>query len=426
MGNKSLETKAKEVLKDKQEEIIKFFNEHAFNLDDKSNNNNAIYNNDLPLIKKYFPSQNKYNIYLEIFNMPALFKENKGFIFTINKIAIYCFTFKAKYEQENLTKEEFNNRFKEFLNAILEVNDQKINDLLNENIIKDDLIKLKQGLEKLYQYFGPDTVENYYKEIIGTGVLAGTVAGTFYGFISGFSLCSIGISAGVGCLSGLALGIFVGYMGYFIYETIQKYKMEKNIINNRKCIQTFFDKIQDFKVDKLIGHNLLVLALNIKNENINEITIFPHNLDKINSLICPIIGPNAEPSSNSLLYYTYLDATEFYILKYSDKINHESYYEIVEHLKEDFKNLEKLNSLTVEEIRYFIEKERRNTFKTNNYENAISTNSTNGYTLQNYTNNYINTNSTNNNINSNSPKTQLFNSYRGKKSYENCLQEVCN
>lgn len=143
MGNKTLRAKAEEVLKDKEKEIIEFFNAHDLN----KINNTTIYNNDFPLIKKYYPSQNSHKIYLEIFNIPALFKENKGFIFTINKLAIYIFIFKEKYENKNITKKVINEKFEEFLKAILEVKVQKINEILNDNINEEDLINLKQGIE---------------------------------------------------------------------------------------------------------------------------------------------------------------------------------------------------------------------------------------------------------------------------------------
>ena len=371
MGNKTLEAKAKEVLKDKEKEIIYFFNSQDLN----KANNTDIYNNDLPLIKKYYPSQNRHNIYLEIFNIPALFKENKGFLFTINKLSIYIFKFKEKYEKENITKKAINEKFEEFLKAILEVKVQEINEILNDSINKEDLINLKQGIEKLYQYFGPDTVKNYYGEILGFGGLVGTMAGALEGFLSGFSLSGIGVLASAGFMVGLGLSIIIGVIGYCIYDYIKKKNENNNILNNAKCIYNFFKKIQEFKVEDLKGKNLLILALN-NDENKREIAIFPYNLDKIDSLICPIIGPNADPSSNSFMYTTYLDATEFFINKYLDKIKRENYYTIRKNLIKDFEHLKKLN---VAEIRYLIDiksdNESGNSIGTYRSTNTIETNS---------------------------------------------------
>ena len=314
MGNKTLRAKAEEVLKDKEKEIIEFFNAHDLN----KINNTTIYNNDFPLIKKYYPSQNSHKIYLEIFNIPALFKENKGFIFTINKLAIYIFIFKEKYENKNITKKVINEKFEEFLKAILEVKVQKINEILNDNINEEDLINLKQGIEKLYQYFGFDTVKIYYGKIIGIDVGVCTVnamAGALYAFLSGFSASLIGISAAAGFATGIGISIIIGFVGYFIYDYyIKKPNDNKNILNNAECINTFFKDIKDFKVKNLEGKNLLILALN-NDANKREISIFPYNLNGISS-ICPIIGDNAEPSSNSFKYTTYLEATEFFIKKY--------------------------------------------------------------------------------------------------------------
>jgi len=359
MGNKSLEQKVKNVLKDKEEEIIKFFNDHTFK-----------YNINLALIKKYLPYQNKENIYLEIFNIPALFQEKNGFIFTINKISIYFFKFKIKCEQEKITNEEFNNKFEEFLKSILEANKDEMQKLLNENIDKDDLIKLKQGMDKLYQFFGPDAVKKYYKLIVGdvvAGALGGTMVGALYGFLSGFSLSAIGISSAVGLGGGLGIAILAGFVGYYIYDYIQKKKKEENIIKNAECLSSFIEKIKDYKVDDFIGFNLLVLGLNIDNKKVIEITMIRHNLDQINSSICPIIGPNAEPSSNAIYYYTYLDAVEYYIGKYSEKIKSDSNYEIEKSLKDDFVNLK--NS-SVSEIRLLIDKGRHKPYP--NYSNEFT------------------------------------------------------
>lgn len=369
MGNKTLEAKAKEVLKDKEKEIIDFYNSYDLT---KVNNNNKLNKNnlDLPLIKKYVPSQNRHKIYLEIFNIPALFKENYGFIFTINKLSIYIFKFKEKYEKEPNTKEAINKKFEEFLQAILEVEVEKINEILNDGISKEDLIKLKQGIEKLYQYFGPETVNMYYKKIVGVVAgLTGTMAGALYCFLSGFSLSGIGISAVLGCVSFISLSIFIGVVGFFIYEWITK-KDEKNILNNAICIDNFFKEIKEFKVESLNGKNLLVLALN-NDINKRDFLLLPYNLPVIDS-ICPIIGTYAEPSSNSYIYYTYLDATEFFIDKYLKKIKEEDYYQIGQHLIKDFEDLKKLN---VAEIRYLIDKERRK-MKSNSVEKNISNNIT--------------------------------------------------
>lgn len=369
MGNKTLEAKAKEVLKDKEKEIIDFYNSYDLT---KVNNNNKLNKNnlDLPLIKKYVPSQNRHKIYLEIFNIPALFKENYGFIFTINKLSIYIFKFKEKYEKEPNTKEAINKKFEEFLQAILEVEVEKINEILNDGISKEDLIKLKQGIEKLYQYFGPETVNMYYKKIVGVVAgLTGTMAGALYCFLSGFSLSGIGISAVLGCVSFISLSIFIGVVGFFIYEWITK-KDEKNILNNAICIDNFFKEIKEFKVESLNGKNLLVLALN-NDINKRDLLLLPYNLPVIDS-ICPIIGTYAEPSSNSYIYYTYLDATEFFIDKYLKKIKEEDYYQIGQHLIKDFEDLKKLN---VAEIRYLIDKERRK-MKSNSVEKNISNNIT--------------------------------------------------
>ena len=363
MGNKSLKEKIEKVLKDKQEEIIKYFNDHTF-----------IYNQNLALIKKYLPYQNKENIYLEIFNIPALFQEKNGFIFTINKISIYFFKFKIKCDQEKLTNEKFNNKFEVFLKSILEANKDEMKKLLNESIDKDDLIKLKQGMDKLYQFFGPDAVKKYYKSIGGAGALGGTMAGAIYGFLSGFSLSALGISSAVGLVGGLGIAVFAGIVGYFIYDYIQEKKREKNIIKSAECLSSFIEEIKNYKVNDFIGYNLIVLGLNIDNKKEIEIAMIPHNLDQINSSVCPRIGPYAEPSSNAIYYYTYLDAVEYYIDKYSTKIKNDSNYEIVKSLKDDFENLK---SSSVAQIRLLIDKGRHKLDP-------------------NYSNEYINTDSTRN------------------------------
>jgi len=374
MGNKTLEAKAKEVLKDQEKEIIEFFNAHDLN----KVNNTTIYNNDFPLIKKYYPSQNRHKIYLEIFNIPALFKENKGFIFTINKLAIYIFKFKEKYENKNITKKVINEKFEEFLKAILEVKVQKIKEILDDNISEVDLINLKQGIEKLYQYFGFDTVKIYYSKIIGIDIgvgLANSMVGALTAFLSGFSVSSIGIIAAAGFFAGIGISIAIGFVAYFIYDYyIKKPNDKNNILNNAECINKFFKEIKEFKVENLEGKNLLILALN-NDANNREISIFSYNLNEISS-ICPIIGDNAEPSSNSFIYTTYLKATEFFIKKYKDRIQRENCIQKKKNIIKDFEDLKKLS---VAQIKYLIEQANTdntdNTDNTNNTNNTINTNS---------------------------------------------------
>ena len=132
-----IKVKVENILKEKEQEIITFFN--MYQQESKKPNNMEILTADNPIIKTYNPSENKYNIYMEIFNMPALFKLDNGFFIIINKISILFDLFFTKINEKPLSEKEINDKFIEFYQSMLEANTKKIKDFIKEDIAEDEL-----------------------------------------------------------------------------------------------------------------------------------------------------------------------------------------------------------------------------------------------------------------------------------------------
>ena len=128
-----IKVKVENILKEKEQEIITFFNKYQQE-SSKKPNNMEILTSDNPIIKTYNPSENKYNLYMEIFNMPALFRLDNGFSIIINKISILFDLFFKKINEESLSEKEINDKFTEFYQSMLEANTKKIKDFIKEDI----------------------------------------------------------------------------------------------------------------------------------------------------------------------------------------------------------------------------------------------------------------------------------------------------
>ena len=111
-----------------------------------------------------------------------------------------------------------------------------------------------------------------------------------------------------------SLFIITGFAGYLIHKHIKNNHIQ-DVKNNVHKIQDFYDKIQSFLSEgadyfcKDGEKNLFVIAYEKDRNNfVKEICLFPYYLNGLRDSVCPTLGNNALPGSNTEYYRTLLDA----------------------------------------------------------------------------------------------------------------------
>ena len=315
--NQILKNQAREILEEKRQEIMEYFNTKGTFQKPIANDNTL--NPDKALVKIYYPNENRHKLHLKIYNIPGIFRSGDGLFEMIGETLMIFQLFFNKYENID-DKEQYKERFNEFFDALTQADSAKINELIQLNINECDLIKKKRGLEFLMEIFGVENVKNYYLgTFIGCGLGLGSV------FIGGTAISVVtGSTIYVGPAIGFVAIILIA--GYFIYKHYKNKNYEK-AKNNIYRIQDFCDKIQNFLsggIDYFCqggDKNLFVIAYKKNNNNIvEEICMFPYYMRGLWGNTCPIIGNNANQNTNEDYYRTILDACKYYLDEYSPRI----------------------------------------------------------------------------------------------------------
>ena len=327
-GDTSLKLKenAMKFLKKKENELIAFFNSPGA----KSSKPNDFQNPDRPMLKIYLPNENENNMHLYIYNIPGLLKKDGLFQKLGETLMIFQLLFK-NYRDKNNYEQNFDMLF----DAILEVDSAKINEMIQLDISRLNLLRIKQGLETIMEIFGTENVKYYYKITFGTSAsIGGTALVSLIGLGIGSALTATAAATTVGIL------IIIGICGYFIYRKIKNNNIN-NVKQNYQKIDDFYQKVQDFiskgatnfceddkdnnnynHIEKQLNDkNLFIIAFEKgRNGLIKDICLFPYLIDKLNSINCPRIGPHANLGSNGDYYYTLLEACKSYVKYYAGKI----------------------------------------------------------------------------------------------------------
>ena len=322
----NLKENAKKFLKIKEKELIDFFNSPGA----KFSKPNDFQNPDKPMLKIYLPNENEFNMHLYIYNIPGLLKKDGLFQKLGETLMIFQLLFKNYRDKNN-----YEQNFDMFFDAILEVDSAKIYEMIQLNISRLNLLRIKQGLETIMEIFGTENVKSYYKITFGAlASIGGTALVSLIGLGIGSALTATAAATTVGIL------IIIGICGYFIYR-----KIKNNNINDAKHnyqkIDDFYQKVQDFiskgaknfcKDDQDNNNynyiekqpndkNLFIIAFEKgRNGLIKDICLFPYLIDKLNSINCPRIGANSNLGSNGEYYYTLLEACKSYVEEFAGKI----------------------------------------------------------------------------------------------------------
>ena len=311
-----LKQKAIQFINKKKSEIIDYFNSfYVF-----SPPNDPTQNKDKAIDKVYYEEENGYKYIFHIFNIPGVFRMNNGLFQMISENLMIFQLFFNKYN--HISKEDLKEKFEEFFNALLNADTDKINDMLKIKIEECELIKKKQGLEFLMDMFGDENIKSYLNIIYCGGIATSAVSAT--GILVGGAIAGT-ITAPI-VISAVGVTIVVGIISFFIYRTV-KNNHPKTVSNNILKLKKFFEDVQQF-LSSGVGFfcsdgdkNLFIIAIKRKNDIIEDICILPFYLKELKSTNCPTLGNNHQINSNSEYYKTILDACNFYINKYSEKVH---------------------------------------------------------------------------------------------------------
>ena len=337
---KPLKNKAIEVIINKKDDIIEYFD--SFNIKETYPNEkkSSCLNRDKPIIKKIYPDENDNELYIEIYNFPAFFRPENGLYIIVNEITIYLEIFFNVWRE----KPEIDKKFNSFIQSIIEVDINKFKELIKIDIQKNDLIKIKQGFEKIAGFFGIETIKEFYLGLssIGGSALIGGILGLI---CSGLMIS--GAAIGVGCC------IIIGVIGFLIWSKNEREKQKKKIENRKKNIKIFFDEIKNISFEKFLDKNIFVIAVEKNKDNkLIDVCAFPYSILELNQN-CPLLGDNAAPDSNSQYYELLLKGIDFYLHKYQSKIYENcydfSYYYFIEELKKDIEFLQKATTKEISE-----------------------------------------------------------------------------
>lgn len=99
---------------------------------------------------------------------------------------------------------------------ILKVNTEKIKELINVDIEKENLIKIKRGLEKLIKYFGEKNLKNFYMN----SWIACSVGGTIISFVGSLILIYTKSIVTTSLITGGGV-IIAGVIGFFVWKYLE-------------------------------------------------------------------------------------------------------------------------------------------------------------------------------------------------------------
>ena len=319
--NQELQRKAIEIIEEKKDEIIEFFNSQGILEKPNGQKDDKTLNMDKAIEKIYYPGENRYKLHLRIYNIPGIFRKNDGLFEIIGETLMIFQLFFNKFNNLN-DKNEYQRKFDEFFNALIKADNSKIYELIGINIEDTDLVKKKQGLESLMEIFGTENLKSYYKNVfigggIGTACLA--ALGSFFAW-------EIGAALTKPVVTPFAIIIIAGVIGYFIWQKAKENHIQ-NVNNNINIIQDFYNKIQTFLSEgadyfcKDGDKNLFVIAYEKNTNNlIREICMFPYYLEGLWGINCPTIGQNGSMGSNIDYYRIILDACKYYVEAYTQRI----------------------------------------------------------------------------------------------------------
>ena len=338
--NQELKRKAIEIIEEKRNEIIDFFNFHG-NLEKPNGpRDDKTLNMDKAIEKKFYPCENRYKLHLRIYNIPGIFRKNDGLFEIIGETLMIFQLFFNKFNDIN-DKNEYQKKFEEFFNALIKADNLKIYDMIGLNIEDTDLVRKKQGLESLMEIFGAENLKAYYKSVfIGEGIGTACLAA-----LGSFLAWEIGAALTATAVTPIAIAILAGVIGYFIWDSAKE-KNIQNVTNNVNKIQDFYNKIQDFLSkgadyfcnddddahkdgdvrkdgddSKVSDKNLFVIAYKKRSNNlIEEICMFPYYLEGIWGINCPTIGKKGSMGSNSDYYRIVLDACQYYVKTFKPRV----------------------------------------------------------------------------------------------------------
>ena len=238
------------------------------------------------------------NILLDVFNYPALFNPDFGFLHLLNHCQVL---FTAFFEKtKSLKKSEKEEKFISFFTSFMDENIDEIQKITGIRYDEDKLYFLKQAIDLIISYFDLENVKSYFKEklyIDNNDKIDGKIAGSsILGIASliAFSTFFAGVNSSL-LLIGGGIGVFIG-IGLTAYFCYKKYNVNKSLSNineikqqlkkNMEFIEKFFDRMKSETEKDNNKSNVFIMAIDKISDNYDFI-FQPYYLKGINSIDIP-------------------------------------------------------------------------------------------------------------------------------------------
>lgn len=250
------------------------------------------------------------DLLIEIFNFPALFNLDFGFLHLLNHLQILFNVFFNK--NKDLETEEKKGKFYSFFTSLLDEDNETIENLTGVRYDDNKLYYLKNALDLLISYFDLESVETYYlsksenngstnSKLSGSIILGAASLIAFGTFFAGINSSLLLIGGGIGIL------ISIGLTAYFCYKKYEENKklskIEKDVKENMNFIEIFFDRMKAEIEKEYNNCNVFIIAIDKTRNNYGDF-IFQHfYLKGINSIDNPKLDNYSE---NMSIYKCYL------------------------------------------------------------------------------------------------------------------------
>ena len=204
--------------------------------------------------------------------------------------------------------------------------------MIGVELNEENFIHLKQGLDKLEEYFGMSNLQNYFASKNSKNDNNINIDSSIIGNRINIGIC------------------ILFYLFNFVFS-----KRNETILNEN-AIQKFFETMETTLNDDEVFNkkNLFIIAIEkTKDNDVNEICMFPHHIDGLNGNVCPTIGEES-PGTNERYYYYLLKGIHFYKKKYQEM--KDGY--LSDEWKKDYNFL---RTATIEQIMEVVEEKKEDT-----------------------------------------------------------------
>ena len=253
------------------------------------------------------------DILIEIFNFPALFNLDFGFLHLLNHLQVLFNVFFDK--NKDLETQEKKGKFFSFFTSLIDEDNETIENLTGVRYDDDKLYFLKNAMDLLISYFDLESVKTYYlsksfienngstNSKLAGSIILGTASLIAFGtFFAGINSSLLLIGGGIGILISIGLTAYFCYKKYKVNKGFSKIEEdEQKVKENMKFIEKFFDRMK-VENEKEYKCNVFIIAIDKTGDNYGDFIFQHYNLKGINSIDSPKLDNYTDNMSNYKCY----------------------------------------------------------------------------------------------------------------------------